>query len=184
MKLNRHEITAIGIFSGLAVAGGYLFIAVPNVEIFTAIIFLSGFLLGPRNGMLVGIVAQTFYSILNPFGSSPPPLLIAQVLNRAIVGHVGGKFGKFLNMNKMSWTKSLYLGAAGLLLTWLYDLMAYLSFFFLSGFSVQQMKTTFALGLLFYLIHGVVNTAIFALVLPFIIRRLTRMDILNTANLS
>ncbi len=184
MQLKRTEISAIGIFSGLAFAGGLLFIAIPNVEIVTAIIFLSGVLLGPRNGLLVGIVAQTFYSILNPFGISPLPLLIAQVLNRAIVGYAGGICGKVFNMNKISWSNSIYLAIAGLFLTCLYDAMAYFSFIYIAGFSVQQMKTTFVLGLPFYLIHGLVNTAIFALALPALIRGLGRLDLLKLAKMS
>ena len=181
MKLHRSEITAIGIFSGLACAGGYLFIAVPNVEIFTAIVFLSGVLLGPRNGLLVGVIASIFYAILNPYGVSPPPLFVAQVLNRAIVGYVGGGFRHFLKTEKLAWSHSFYFGLAGLLLTWLYDFMADLSFFFVSGFSIEQMKATFALGLPFYLIHGTVNTFIFATILPLVINGVKKADIINLA---
>lgn len=184
MKLNRITITTVSLFAGLAFAGGYLFIAIPNVEIFTAVVFVAGVLLGARNGALVGIIAQTFFSLLNPFGMSLPPLLLAQVLNRALVGYAGGKLRNFSDFSQMKWKNCAMLGLTGLVLTWLYDLMAYLSFFFISGFSMDQMKTTFALGLPFYLIHGLVNTAIFVLVLPLLIRGLLRIELLNTARLS
>jgi uncharacterized membrane protein len=184
MKITISDIAQVAIFSALACAGGYLLIAVPNVEIVTAIIFLSGYYLGSKKGMLVGLIAQSLYSIINPYGVSPPPLFVAQVLNRVLLGFVGGRLQSFWDSEREIWVNALTLGAAGLLLTWLYDVTTDFSFFFVSGFSLQQMKTTFALGLPFYLLHGFVNTAIFALVLPVVFRELKRLELSKTANLS
>lgn len=183
MKFTRADIAAIGIFSGLAYAGGFLFIAVPNVEIFTAAIFLSGVLLGPRNGLVVGVVGATLYAIFNPFGVSPAPLFVAQVFSRAIIGLVGGILRSLLDFDKVSWYNAFWLGLVGLLLTWGYDLLADLSFFLVSGFSLQQIKIALFGALPFYLVHGVVNTAIFALVLPSLIRRMLKTNVLKMANL-
>lgn len=176
MQTNLIHISAVGIFSALALAGGYFFIAVPNVEIFTAIIFLSGLILGPQKGMLVGLIAQSLFSTLNPYGVSPPPLFVAQVLNRVLVGYVGGRFDRFSGSKSKFKRTALFYGIAGLLLAWLYDLMAYFSFFFMSGFSMQQMKVTFALGLPWYMIHGLGNALVFAFVLPFVARGIRRIE--------
>ena len=183
MKFTRADIAAIGIFSSLAYAGGFLFIAVPNVEIFTAAIFLSGVLLGPRNGLVVGVVGATLYAIFNPFGVSPAPLFVAQVFSRAIIGLAGGILRSLLDFDKVSWYNAFWLGLVGLLLTWGYDLLADLSFSVVSGFSLQQIEIVFLRGLPFYLVHGVVNTAIFALVLPSLIRRMLKTNVLKMANL-
>ncbi|NIR48068.1 ECF transporter S component [candidate division KSB1 bacterium] len=178
------EISAVGIFSALAFAGGYLFIAVPNVEIFTAIVFLSGILLGSRKGMLVGLIAQTLYSILNPYGVAPLPLLVAQVTHRILVGYVGGRFQTMLNPESTAWVSTAYLGFTGLVLTLLFDFMTDASSFFISGFSLEQMKVTFTLGLGWYVVHAIGNTLIFAIVLPVIIKGVKRVDQLRMANLS
>ncbi len=180
-RARLRETAAVGILSSLAFAGGYLFIAVPNVEIFTAIVFLSGLLLGPRGGMLVGLIAQTLYATLNPYGVSPPPLLVAQILNRVLVGYVGGRFRTLGLTEGNPWRLGMYFGTAGLLLTVLFDLMTDVSFFFVSGFSLQQMKTTFTFGLPFYLVHSLVNTGVFGLVLPFVVRALRRTALLRVS---
>jgi uncharacterized membrane protein len=182
MKATISELTTIGIFSALAFAGGYLFLAVPNVEVFTAIIFLSGIFLGSKNGMLVGLIAQSLFSTLNPYGVSPPPLFIAQVLNRVLVGYVGGRFQTFFDAEKKLWSTAIYFGGIGLLLTGLFDFMTDFSSFFISGFSLQQMKITFALGIPFYITHGFVNTVLFALVLPVLIRAIRRTELRIPAN--
>lgn len=182
MKPGLGEIAVVGIFSALAFTGGYIFIFVPNVEIITAIIFLAGLLLGPRNGILVGVIAQSLFSTLNPYGISPPPLFVAQIANRALVGYVGGRFGRFNYELIKFWRIAVYFGITGLLLTWLFDIMTDLSSFFQSGFSIQQMKLTFLLGLGWYLVHGIGNTVIFAVALPFVIQRLRNVDFLKQVN--
>ncbi|MFQ5637122.1 MAG: ECF transporter S component [bacterium] len=168
------EIAAIGIFSALAFVGGYLFIQVPNVEVFTAVVFLAGVILGPRNGMWVGLIAQTLFSILNPYGVSQFPLLAAQVLNRMLVGVTGGLLQSILELEKRFVKPSVVLAFVGLILTWLYDLMAYLSIAFMSGYSLEQMKILFATGLPFYLVHGFSNALIFALAVPVVITAVRR----------
>ncbi|MFQ5707574.1 MAG: ECF transporter S component [bacterium] len=184
MHSKIQEIATVGIFSAMAYAGGILFLFVPNVEIVTAIIFLSGFLLGSKNGILVGVIAQTLFSTFNPFGMSPPPLFVAQILNRALVGYVGGQFAKVSLAEKKAWLSAFYLGVTGLLLTWLFDIMTDFSSFFQSGFSLQQMKVTFVLGLGWYLVHGVVNTLIFAIVLPFVIEGFKKTNFVKQTDLS
>jgi LytS/YehU family sensor histidine kinase len=174
MNFKIIDVAQVGIFSALAFVGAYLFIAIPNVEIITAIIFVAGVYLGPRKGLLVGLVGQSLYSTLNPYGMSPPPLFIAQVLNRMLLGYVGGCFPPFLKSQRRLPLVGFLLGVTGLLLTWLFDITTDFSFFFVSGFSIEQMKTTFTLGLPFYLLHGLVNMFIFALVLPVVLRGLLK----------
>ncbi|MCG8604859.1 ECF transporter S component [bacterium] len=184
MGFSREEITAIGIFAGLACAGGYLLMAVPNVEVFTATIFLSGVLLGPRNGAVVGIIAATIYAIFNPFGISPAPLFVAQVVSRALTGWVGGLVANVLNLRQVSWPNALWLGLIGIVLTLFYDFLAELSFYIVSGFSIQQILVKILAGLHFVLLHGLGNTTIFSLVLPFVIKGLMKAQILKTARVS
>ncbi len=184
MRIKIFEIAAIGLFSALAYAGGYLFITIPNIEIFTAIIFIAGVFLGKRNGLLVGVIAQSLYSIFNPWGISPLPLFVAQVLNRAFVGFVGGWYAQYLDKDSSLWLQAIKLGAIGLVVTWLYDLMAFSSLIFISGFTEQGMKVSFMTGLPFYLIHGFANTMIFAFGLPFLIKTLKRMEAFKALKIS
>lgn len=184
MKFRIIDVAQVGIFSALAFIGAYLFIAIPNVEIITAVIFVAGVYLGPQKGLLVGLVGQSLYSTLNVYGVSPPPLFVAQVLNRMLLGYIGGCLQPFLSSRRPMLLIGFILGVTGLTLTWLFDITTDFSFFFVSGFSIDQMKTTFALGVPFYLIHGISNTLIFALVLPVILRGLRRIKLPQPANLN
>ncbi|MFQ5825092.1 MAG: ECF transporter S component [bacterium] len=183
MNIKIKEIAAVGIFSAMAFAGGYLLLPLHNIEIITAIIFLSGILFGERNGVFVGVIASSLYATLNPFGISPPPLFVAQVVSRALVGYVGGRFGKLSFINRKFWITAIYFGIAGLLLTWFYNILTLFSALFLSGFSFNQLKVTFAVGVVSYLILAIGNTLIFATVLPLVVQRLQKSEFLKQANL-
>ena len=81
-------------FVAITVVLGYVFAFIPNVELVTASIFLSGYLLGSKKGVLIGIVAEFLFSLLNPYGAANPPLLLAQLIAMAIVGYSGGLLAK------------------------------------------------------------------------------------------
>lgn len=184
MNLTLVDISVVGIFSALAFAGAYLLIPFHNIEIFTAIIFLSGVLFGERNGVLVGTIASSLYAIFNPFGISPPPLFAAQVLSRALVGYVGGRLGKVSLEKNHFWINVAYFGIAGLILTWVYIILTLFSGLFTSGFSLEQLKISFAFGILSYSILSIGNMLIFALVLPFVIQGLRKTAYFKQASRS
>ncbi len=115
----------------------------------------------------MGLIAQTLYALLNPYGVSPPPLFVAQVLNRMLLGYLGGRLHGLVWAGRRP-IPAAALGLTGLALTWLYDLTTDASAFFVSGFSWTQMRTTFALGLPYYLVHGTVNAAMFAVAVPLV----------------
>ncbi|MFQ5651691.1 MAG: ECF transporter S component [bacterium] len=174
MNVRLVDIAIVGIFSALALAGAYLLLFVHNVEIFTAIIFLSGVLFGTRTGTLVGAISAALYAIINPFGISPLPLMVAQVVSRAVAGYVGGLFRDRVFTWKNSWLRAWCFGLAGFVLTWLYIALALLSNVLTAGFSLQQLKVSFAAGLISYTILTLGNTAIFALALPVVVDSLRK----------
>ncbi|MCH7753693.1 ECF transporter S component [candidate division KSB1 bacterium] len=184
MKISVTEIALVGVFSALAVAGAFLFISIHNIEIFSATIFLSGLLLGQRNGMLVGVIASSIFSTFNPYGISPLPLFIAQALSRALVGYLGGRYAKLGLGKRRFWIRAIAFGVAGLLLTWVYILLTFSSSVFSMGFSLEQLKIWFVGGIVSYLILTVNNVLIFALVIPFVSRELSRMGLLKQVNIS
>ncbi len=62
----------LGLFTGTAVGAGYLLAGVPNVELMTLVIALSGAALGLRAGALSGILAAAIYSLGSPYGLPNP----------------------------------------------------------------------------------------------------------------
>jgi len=76
--------------AALAVGVGFALAFLPNVELFTFTVFLSGVLLGPFAGARVGVLAGLVYGLLNPYGLPSPVLLAALLGSRAVIGVLGG----------------------------------------------------------------------------------------------
>jgi len=80
MELNK--LVRAAIFCALAVGMGFSLMLIPNVELITVIVFISGLYLGIGWGTIVGGTAIFIYSGLNPMGSGLafPPLFVMQIL--------------------------------------------------------------------------------------------------------
>jgi len=163
--MNTHKIVLSALLVALSVGMGYLFVLVPNVEMMTATVFVAGGIVGPTYGLFVGLIAELIYSAFNPYGMAMPPLLIAQVFCFAVIGLVGGIFGK--RQIQSLKLRFMILGACGLLLTLLFDVTTTLSFaLFSAGTDAQKIWSTFLVGVSFYVVHSLVNTLIFVTVVP------------------
>lgn len=162
------EIAIVGVFSALAYAGGYALIFVPNVEIFTALIFLAGLIFGVRIGVLVGCIASFLFGVLNPYGVSPLPLLVAQVLSRMLVGFAGGLLRSTFMDSKPFWFRGSVYGVTSVFLIWTYILFTSLGGLIAFGYSFDQFKVYFLSGLPSYLLLSVCNVLVFVFLLPWI----------------
>ena len=92
MNKTRRAVLA-SLLVALAIAVGYALAAVPNVELITLVVFLSGFLLGPVQGAAVGAVAMAGHSLFNVMGAAIPPILAAQMICYALIGMAGAFAG-------------------------------------------------------------------------------------------
>jgi hypothetical protein len=163
-------------FVGLAVVGS-LVEQIPNFEILTMTVFLSGVMLGPAPGAIIGILSAFLFSTFSPYGQAPPPLLIAQMLAIGLDGLAGGliRFDK----SSSSRTRALY-GACGFGLTLLYDVLTTMSFTVAVDLDLAKFFATFALGSWFTLLHVASNTLIFALILPILVQRLSTLPVFHS----
>ncbi len=161
-------------FTALAVGSGFALLLVPNIELITSIIFVSGVYLGPRGGMMVGIVAEFIFSAANPLGSGLvfPPLLLGQIAGMGLVGLMGGLLRKSLLMGDLSLGKRLFLGAAGALLTLIYDSITTLAYPVAAGFEGRQTVAIWMAGIGFTVLHQVSNAIIFFTALPRVFSRI------------
>ncbi len=174
--MRHRHIILIAIFIALAVAVGQD--PIPNVELVSATIFLSGMMLGAKNGVLVGAMATFLFSFFNAYGPAAPPLLVAQIISMMLVGLAGG------------WMRHLWgeqippawlLGFAGWALTFVYDLLTTLSSIIIVATGRTGFITAVASGFYFFLLHQASNLLIFALVLPYLLRRLRRLPVFRDA---
>ena len=89
LERKSFRIALVSTFTALAIVLGYLLAYIPNIELFTLTLFLSGFILGKRDGMTVGILSSFIFCFFNPFGASPLPLLTFQLMYYTLVGLLG-----------------------------------------------------------------------------------------------
>lgn len=169
------------LFIALTVAVGYALVYVPNIELVTATIFVAGYLLGPRQGFVVGTLAEFIFGLIHPLGASAPPLLIVQVISMAVVGYAGGIVGQWQYKPNNVTLRILMFAVLGFILTLIFDVLTTLSFaVFISGLSVAKIAATFTFGSLFYVTHLVANTIIFASIVPVIVIGLgSRLEVLQ-----
>jgi outer membrane cobalamin receptor/uncharacterized membrane protein len=170
----------MGVFIALIVVVGLLLIMLPNVEMVTATIFLAGYLFGVRKGLIIGMIAELIYSMLNPFGAPNPPLLIAQVVSMGIIGSAGGLFYTPNSRTESAILRSIQFGIVGCLLTMMFDFLTTVSFAIFMAETWKKIMasiiTNYSIGFPFYIVHMGVNTLIFAMVLPLILKALTRLE--------
>ena len=178
IKNSLRNLSQGAMFISLAVGSGFALVLVPNVELITSIVFLSGAYLGSRWGMVIGGIAEFLFSALNPMGSGFVffPILIAQVLGMMLVGAVGGFFEKFFLTKEWSSKKRVLLGITGFFLTFQFDALTTFSYPLAMGYPMMQSFAIFFSGIAFTFIYQITNGIIFALILPKVFIRLKLLN--------
>ncbi len=93
----------------------------PNINFMFIIVFAAGFLWGMIPGILVGMIGMGLWTIFNPFGPAPVPIMLAQVLGAGGGGIVGAVFSRMNWQQWKTWRVTVYLlGAAFLCTTFFY----------------------------------------------------------------
>lgn len=172
MDLNK--LVRASIFTALAIGLGFSLLMVPNVELITVIVFLSGLTLGVRWGILVGGTAEFIFSVLNPFGSGLvfPPLLISQVVSMILIGAFGGILRSVFFKKEYSSRRIAILALTGFILTFIFDSLTTLSYPISVGFDFPQTFGIYLSGIGFTLLHQISNAIIFPIVIPKVVKHL------------
>ncbi len=177
-------IALTAVLVALAVALGLLLLAVPNVELITFTIFVSGAVLGRWRGATVGARAWALFSGVNPYGSGLgyPPLYVAQILAGAFTGFVGGATGALWSRTRRerpTFGGVAAAGGVGFILTAVYQSGAILGIAVASPEYRTGIIAAIAANAFFSLIHLVSNTVVFAVLAPVVIPRLKRAMIVR-----
>jgi hypothetical protein len=172
MELNN--LVRASIFCALAIGMGFSLILVPNIELITVIVFMSGLMLGLRWGALVGGTAIFIYSGLNPRGSglSFPPLFFMQIIGMAITGFIGGLFKSFFLLKKTSMISLISLGFLGFFCTFIYDFLTLISYPLSAGLGMSGIMAALVKGIGFTLLHEISNVIVFIVTVPKVIKYL------------
>jgi uncharacterized membrane protein len=156
---------------------------IPNIELFTLFIFMSGFVLSKRDGLLTGLLSSAIFTFYNPLGPSPPPLFIYQLIHYSLTGYFGGITKEFLSKKKFFKPKEdLYVfqvliifGIVGGTITFIYDILSTLIGGYMVSITIEYFITSYLAGIIFTLIHLVGNVLGFVFILPGLIQLIMRI---------
>lgn len=166
--MNPTLMSVAAMFTAIFVASGWALAMVPNIEVVTAVAFVSGVSLGTRQGALIGAGGMFLFSATNPVGSGLafPLLLVSQMVAMAVAGGLGGLFSgvSLQKLNRLA--GRLALAFTGLATTLLYDGLTSISFPLFSGAGRTEIMAVLISGLVFTLVHQISNTLIFFLLVP------------------
>ncbi|HLR65086.1 MAG TPA: ECF transporter S component [Pseudogracilibacillus sp.] len=88
--MNVYKLTLIAILSTLAIVGRLFLTFIPNAQPVTAIIIMTGLLLGPLSGVLIALITTFVSNIVLGMGI----WTIWQILSWSIIGLLAGLLGK------------------------------------------------------------------------------------------
>jgi energy-coupling factor transport system substrate-specific component len=146
--------------TALAMVGTYIFIAVPNVELGSAVFFITGLIFGLEIGLTSMLISSIIFSVINPWGAFIPLIWFSQAIAWTIVV-MAGYLSSRIEITQENVTK--FLGLMGFVVTLLFDLITDLGYSV--SFSVPFLVAIVA-GLPFHIIHIVSNVIIFSLGIP------------------
>jgi len=178
IEKTTYRIALISIFSALSVVLGYLLAYLPNIEMFTLMIFLSGFILGKKEGFTVGLLSSSIFTFFNPLGASPVPLFVYQIIHYSLTGLAGSVTRNFLNTKRYFKPKEdlyvfpiiLIFGFIGALITFIYDIISTAISGFLVSITLEYFIATYMTGIIFTTIHLIGNILGFIFLLPGLIQ--------------
>jgi uncharacterized membrane protein len=160
------------IFIALSVALGFSLVHVPNVELVTMMVFLSGLLLGSRSGVTIGFCTMALFTIFNPMGVPVPLVAASQIASMAFIGLAGGLTANWI-CNSRRWAR---MALVGFICTVFYDLMTNAAMAIAFGLLPRMISVLIA-GISFSLLHLASNTIIFAAIGPFVSRLRCRLQL-------
>ena len=167
MDYRLRRTAAAGLFAALALALNFPLLGVPNVELISLVLFISGMFLGYWGGFVTPIVAGVIFVFFNPNG--PPSIIlvaIAQIIGFILFGIFGAIFGRMILKNTNRVVGMTFCAAIGVTLTFVYDLITNAAIATVFG----PFWPTVASGIAFSLWHMAGNGIIFGLAEPVIVK--------------
>ena len=168
------NLVRAAIFSAVAIGMGFSLMLIPNIELITVVVFLSGLYLGIRWGGLVGMTSMAIYSGMNPMGSglSFPPLFAMQIIGMSLTGIIGGLVRPFFFVKQFNVFLISSLAILGFTVTLIYDMLTLIAYPIAAGLGFSGMLAALIKGLGFTLLHEISNAIVFVVSIPRIIKLL------------
>jgi len=161
-------------FCAVAIGMGFSLMLMPNIELITVVVFLSGLYLGIRWGGLVGMTSMAIYSGMNPMGSglSFPPLFAMQIIGMSLTGIIGGLVRPFFFVKQFNVFLISSLAILGFTVTLIYDMLTLIAYPIAAGLGFSGILAALIKGLGFTLLHEISNAIVFVVSIPRVVKLL------------
>jgi len=183
LERKTFRIVLLSTFTALAIVLGYLLANFPNIELFTLTIFLSGFILGKRDGIIIGFLSSFVFCFFNPLGASPLPLLSFQLIHYSLTGLLGALISELIRKKTSLRTEDelyqisimILFGIIGALITLSFQVFASLVDVLMYFGTINEFLPYFLTGSVFTVVHIIGNTLGFIFILPGLIQLIYKM---------
>ena len=161
-------------FCAVAIGMGFSLMLMPNIELITVVVFLSGLYLGIRWGGVVGMTSMAIYSGMNPMGSglSFPPLFAMQIIGMSLTGIIGGLVRPFFFVKQFNVFLISSLAILGFTVTLIYDMLTLIAYPIAAGLGFSGILAALIKGLGFTLLHEISNAIVFVVSIPRVVKLL------------
>ena len=168
------NLVKAAIFSAVAIGMGFSLMLIPNIELITVVVFLSGLYIGIWWGGLVGMTSMAIYSGMNPMGSglSFPPLFAMQIIGMSLTGIIGGLVRQFFFVKQFNVFLISSLAILGFTVTLIYDMLTLIAYPIAAGLGFSGMLAALIKGLGFTLLHEISNAIVFVVSIPRVVKLL------------
>ncbi len=151
--MQTYKLTLLAILAALAIVGRYVFVFIPNVQPVTAIIIISGVLLGPGAAIILAILVTFLSNMLLGMGI----WTVWQIISWGIIGVISGLLGKIFHKIPL-----YLLVLFGVFSGYLYGFVISLTTYQVTG----KFWPYYILGLPFDTYHAVGNAVFIVLLYP------------------
>jgi hypothetical protein len=177
--------TLVAVFTALALATNYALIALPNIKLMDALVFIAAFLFGLRLGIGVAVSTWLVYGFVNPYGQADFILLSFLITGECFYALAGAALSKtFVTRDLLSENRAqrrpspvfaysklgLVFALVGFQATFAYDLLTNFGTWI---FKTNSLYQAFVIGIItgapFAVLHEVSNIVFFGTVAPVVI---------------
>jgi hypothetical protein len=168
-------------FIALILLSNYALSGLPNVKLFDLLVFVAGYTLGLRRGILVAAGAWFVYGQLNPWGATHAALLLTLIAGESLFAVVGALARMAMPLSRMRLgpsVASVMFVVAALATTAAYDLLAnlYTGYYWSVLAGGDELGrwlgiAVFGPGAVFFMaVHAGANVALFPVFGPLLIK--------------
>lgn len=161
----------VALFSALAYVAALVSVYIPNVSLSFIVIFASGVLFGFKAGLVVGGLGEFLWTIFNPLGMAPVPVICAQITGMILVGGMGALASGRSYSTRPTTPGFAWYALFGLTAGLIFQIIVNGVDTFLYGRSWKYL----AAGMLFSLATIVSNAVLFPLFYPVVVRLTARV---------